>query len=570
MISSNSSPQKKSLLVVLLSIVIYSAGIYSIQWWVQNSHTTYISENALMPGSATNGFQGFQFDNAKTYSSRFRSIQGNSTNNMKWIERELKTMGITHTELHSFNVSGKKMETVHSILRANKAAGTESIVLATKFYSKKDDGELTGIGLLLGMMHHLKDQRWLAKDIIFICTDGDFGDAGITEWLKAYHYNTQNEAFARGGNIQAAIIIEGPLKESFSQLAILPEGANGRLSNLDLLNSIYRIGRRDGMAPNSFSISPNPIILPHFIPISVHSLLNFMANQAQGIPTGDHGLFGMYHIDAVTLKTIQNSNGNHPVNIMALARVIEGTVRSLNNLIEHLHQSFYYYLLPSPDRYISIGEYMISLALILFPFFGRLLINVLTIKYNEESLNAAACIIMIYIYGAFVFTLPFVLEIFVIEKEKMFQLALIISAVGLIALMSILRILDSLLKVPKTSQYWTTFKSIASIPALLFIGTGSLLNFSFCLFCAVFIVPFYTAFGHSERAILRMIQTVVLLAISPIVLVFLASQYLGLNYLQFLMIIFEQLKMFSNFPYVFLTLIYLPLNLSFLVLVSKK
>lgn len=37
---------------------------------------------------------------------------------------------------------------------------------------------------------------------------------------------------------------------------------------------------------------------------------------------------------------------------------MESTFRSLNNLLEHLHQSFFFYLLPTPERYISIGSYL--------------------------------------------------------------------------------------------------------------------------------------------------------------------------------------------------------------------
>lgn len=39
-------------------------------------------------------------------------------------------------------------------------------------------------------------------------------------------------------------------------------------------------------------------------------------------------------------------------------RVVESTLRSLNNLLERFHQSFFFYLLPSSWRYISIGVYM--------------------------------------------------------------------------------------------------------------------------------------------------------------------------------------------------------------------
>ena len=45
-------------------------------------------------------------------------------------------------------------------------------------------------------------------------------------------------------------------------------------------------------------------------------------------------------------------------------RVVEGVFRSLNNLLERFHQSFFFYLLPSTDRYVSIGLYMPPFALI--------------------------------------------------------------------------------------------------------------------------------------------------------------------------------------------------------------
>ena len=51
---------------------------------------------------------------------------------------------------------------------------------------------------------------------------------------------------------------------------------------------------------------------------------------------------------------------------MAKLRVIESLCRSLNNLLEHLHQSFFFYfilspggvLLGEPGRFVSIGTYL--------------------------------------------------------------------------------------------------------------------------------------------------------------------------------------------------------------------
>lgn len=37
------------------------------------------------------------------------------------------------------------------------------------------------------------------------------------------------------------------------------------------------------------------------------------------------------------------------------AHALEGTLRSLNNLLERFHQSFFFYLRPGTERFVSIG-----------------------------------------------------------------------------------------------------------------------------------------------------------------------------------------------------------------------
>ena len=63
-----------------------------------------------------------------------------------------------------------------------------------------------------------------------------------------------------------------------------------------------------------------------------------------------------YHIDAITLTTI----GQGWQDEMALGRTVESICRSLNNLLEHLHQSFFFYLLMQSNRFVSIGTYLPS------------------------------------------------------------------------------------------------------------------------------------------------------------------------------------------------------------------
>jgi glycosylphosphatidylinositol transamidase len=43
---------------------------------------------------------------------------------------------------------------------------------------------------------------------------------------------------------------------------------------------------------------------------------------------------------------------------MSLGRVTESTFRSINNILEHLHQSFFFYILMGKLRFVSIGSYL--------------------------------------------------------------------------------------------------------------------------------------------------------------------------------------------------------------------
>lgn len=66
-----------------------------------------------------------------------------------------------------------------------------------------------------------------------------------------------------------------------------------------------------------------------------------------------------------------------------VGRVMEGIFRSLNNLLERFHQSFFFYLLPSSSRYVSIGMYMPSFGILGASFL--LTACYLWLNVNEEE-----------------------------------------------------------------------------------------------------------------------------------------------------------------------------------------
>lgn len=100
---------------------------------------------------------------------------------------------------------------------------------------------------------------------------------------------------------------------------------------------------------------------------NLRQILAMLSTQSSGVPNGNHGLFHRYRIDALTIsaaKRVTNSNvkTNPSSAAVPLLKAIEGIARSLNNLLERFHQSFFFYVIVHNDRYISIGDYMPALV----------------------------------------------------------------------------------------------------------------------------------------------------------------------------------------------------------------
>lgn len=179
--------------------------------------------------------------------------------------------------------------------------------------------------------------------------------------MDAYHdaHDSNNVASLplKSGALQGAIAIDYAMDQRFDGIHVIYDGTNGQLPNLDLINSIVNIGGGQmgmqtaiqGMQHHNDSYRDR-----------LMTMLRGMLKQGLGICAGPHSSFIPYHVDAVTLQPY--GEGWHDE--MAMGRVIEGTFRSLNNLLEHLHQSFFFYLLMQRDRFVSIGTYLPSAMLL--------------------------------------------------------------------------------------------------------------------------------------------------------------------------------------------------------------
>ncbi|XP_059141219.1 glycosylphosphatidylinositol anchor attachment 1 protein-like [Physella acuta] len=363
-----------------LCIVSYTAGLL---WFLALAYQplnagTYFSENALLPGLVESDLPSL-LQSAVVYKSEVEAELKKDTkvSPHKWIYKKFQDMGLeTFSQnfsvvypFKSISTTVVKGENIFSILRARRSASTEAIVLSVPLRplgSKEKTGTGGGIALALALATEFKKKPYWSKDIIFLFSD--FDEIGAMAWLDGYHqtksrYILSDSLEGRSGPIIAAINLELPL-ENINYFNIKLEGFNGQLPNLDLVNLVVRLCRRErSQVALHKSLEDKGHIHTEFgdsfddYKKALSTMLKMMWYQASGAPSGNHGLFQKFHIEAVTLEGVV-ARGYRSTDLSTTAKIIEGIFRSLNNLLERFHQSFFFYLLPSTSRYVSIGMYM--------------------------------------------------------------------------------------------------------------------------------------------------------------------------------------------------------------------
>ncbi|TGO69851.1 hypothetical protein BOTNAR_0006g00380 [Botryotinia narcissicola] len=327
------------------------------------SRNTYVSENALLPGQVHTYFAGSDQNIFRGYKREVDAL-GESSNvevNDK-LEEFFKATGLkVARQKYEYKSAGEIYtgENVYAILHAPRGDATEAIVLVGAW--RNIDGELnrSGVALVLTLARYFNRWSLWSKDIIFLITADS--KAGPQAWVDAYHDTHESPAIdslpVKSGALQGAVVIDYPFDHRFESIHIVYDGINGQLPNLDLFNTVVSIA--SGQMGIRVSLQK---MWQHSDSYQdrLKTMLRGMMNQGLGHASGPHSSFIPYHVDAITLQPF----GNGWQDEMAMGRVIESTFRSLNNLLEHLHQSFFFYLLMQANRFVSIGTYLPSAMLV--------------------------------------------------------------------------------------------------------------------------------------------------------------------------------------------------------------
>ncbi|KAG5913578.1 hypothetical protein E4U61_006750 [Claviceps capensis] len=327
------------------------------------SRRTYISENALLPGQVHTYFGGSELNILRAHRREIDVMINMSNDEINdHLDSMLSAIGIkTGRQNYTYHSAGDIYtgENLYGILQAPRGDATEAIVLVAAW--QNIDGLLNrnGVALALTLMRYFKRWSLWSKDIIILIPPNS--RTGTQAWVDAYHDAHDNQKVAslplKSGALQVAVAIDYPSCQSFDGIHIIYDGINGQLPNLDLINSIINVaGGQMGMRTAIQGMHSHDDSYRD----RLKTIFRGMLKQGLGIGTGPHSSFIPYHVDAVTLVPY----GEGWQDEMAMGRVIEGTFRSLNNLLEHLHQSFFFYLLMQRDRFVSIGTYLPSAMLL--------------------------------------------------------------------------------------------------------------------------------------------------------------------------------------------------------------
>ncbi|OMO59272.1 Gaa1-like, GPI transamidase component [Corchorus capsularis] len=444
----------------IVSVLCCTAGVLALFLLPVLAKNTYISENALMPGSANPMLSNQHVSDGN------RLVKDLTSSNLKSSETGIESQRIiaqymldlgAEVSFHKFHPQLNQFHPLHffsspdsgmiqenfscssyavnavGIIRAPRGDGKEAIVLVTPYNALKSGlGDALSVGIAYSVFSLLTQVTWLAKDIIWLVADSRYGEyAAVSAWLRDYQtpkfsslsslnaevcpdinnlYELKVNSIAgsklsnnlrRAGTMAAALVLKvGDQSENFEDtLSIYAEASNGQMPNLDLINvvnylAVHRQGLRvkveklwsllnsnwlkilgeifESLGKVAKSLNP---AWKFGIPATEYvegtaTLASSLYYQALGVPTGPHGAFRDYQIDAITLEISPRfSSDKFRRNDILLrgGRLIEGVIRSVNNLLEKFHQSFFLYLLTSPSKFVSVGVYMIAFALLIAP-----------------------------------------------------------------------------------------------------------------------------------------------------------------------------------------------------------
>uniref|UniRef100_A0A5S6PYK7 Glycosylphosphatidylinositol anchor attachment 1 protein n=1 Tax=Trichuris muris TaxID=70415 RepID=A0A5S6PYK7_TRIMR len=510
-----------------LTVLSYVCGLiyYAVIVHPAMKYSTYVSESALLVGLVDEEIKNpniFFAENPRLMNFSKGAVDAA----VQWAFARFNELSL-EAGLHSFAVDSPLAKnvsatTAYGMLRTRKGSSTECVVVSAAADSP------FSVAFLFYLAKSFKSRRYWAKNILFIVSEHPLG---MMAWLSAYHFGGHpfirtEKVSLQAGRIEIALHIRADVGGSPTHVNIDYNSLNGQLPNLDLVNLAVKSIRKHGLVPTFFMQRSKKAAteLDDMIARG-KTFLYCLLNQAVSAPVDAHTVFGQFGIHAVSLSAYSRSkrpstiNGRH-----AFARAIESMLRSVNNLQELLHQSFFFYVLPSVDSYVSIGVYSPGIGLFLLVPLLQAAKCRLTFTFNgcqlkDDQGTAKAVSFMPVVtwlsvpLSAGVALLPYFAHSLGAKWSGYPTSALLACHASVFLLPFVVH--GSRLE---RDYFYATVKFVLLLVLGLTMASISVLNFGLGLACSCTFAPVVTLMRPSKSVCAFLIQLALLVTVHPIVL----------------------------------------------------
>lgn len=328
----------------------------SVLWLVTlpqdgNYRNVYISENALMPAQANSYFRESEWNIVRGYREEIGKMEEWSVAD----RNEVIASWLVDSGLQiSYHENGFANNTLYAIMHAPRGENTEAMALVVPWTNSDNEYNEGAMSLAVALARYFTKMSIWSKNIIFVFPET--GHRPLRSWVEAYHTVLDDTA----GSIEAAIIMEyGKNGDYFEYYDMFYEGLNGQLPNLDLLNTANVMTYHEQIPCAMQGMSDRVINYSTRLQTLFRGILKL---TLVGLTDEVHGCeaFSGWQIQAFTIK----ARGTEGKDVTQFGRIVDSTFRSVNNLLEKFHQSFFFYLMLSPKHFVSIGTYLPSAVLL--------------------------------------------------------------------------------------------------------------------------------------------------------------------------------------------------------------
>jgi hypothetical protein len=269
----------------------------------------------------------------------------------------------------------------YAILRGHRNDNREALALVANYEAETHTSRkgLSGLGLMIAFASHILEQRWLAKNVIFIAVESRanslLAEEALEAWVATYMGTFQRTEFRRAGNILSTLVLDLPAGCHASSLSVVAASKSGLLPNLDIVSLVVK-----QLKDLKFSVliadsasQPRPLrdddsTLDRQGLGRYKGLWRFMLDSCVGPASSLHSAFVDRSMDAITISA--NCKGTEAQDFDTAFRLIAALLqifRPLNNLVEKLHHSTWLYLLVSDTSFVTLNKYFYAFVLLGLP-----------------------------------------------------------------------------------------------------------------------------------------------------------------------------------------------------------